>query len=407
MEKMKKRAFLFLTTAAVLLAVSCKAAALKQTTPKTTENYQAKELEYSNNGGYDRLDNGHTAPETAGTLLDRGIQFATRGYFELAIGDFSDAIKQNPYLSEAYILRGKALYASVSDVINIAEKFERVGTHFQAGRQLSKEQTQAYNRAIADFTEAIRLDENNAVAYSDRGDAYSQKGDLDKAIADYNQAIRLNPQYAWAYNDRGNAYHFKGDTDKAIEDYTQAIRYDPQFSYPYHNRGNQYLYRSNNQNKEDLDMAIADFTEAIKLDPNVDDYAYINRGKAYYNKEDYDRAIADYTQAIILNPNYADTYIDRGNAYYKKGDYNQAIADYTQAIILNPYHADPYTNKGDYDWAIADYNRGLAYDNKKDYDRAIADYTQAIKLNPNYAGAYGLRGDAYTDRGKAYYNKKD
>ena len=62
------------------------------------------------------------------------------------------------------------------------------------------------DRAIADYTEAIRLDPKYANAYSNRGVAYSDKGDKDRAIADFTEAIRLDPKYADAYNNRGFAY---------------------------------------------------------------------------------------------------------------------------------------------------------------------------------------------------------
>jgi tetratricopeptide (TPR) repeat protein len=323
-------------------------------------------------------------PKTAGAFLDRGITLARQGEFEMAIADFTEAIKLNPNLSGAYLLRGRAVYASVSDVIDIGEKFERVGVHFKGGWKASDEQLRAYELAITDFTQAIKLASDNAVAYSDRGDTYCQIGDYDKAIADYNQAIRINPQYAWAYNNRANAYHYKGDNDKAVADYTQAIRHDPQFSYPYYNRGNQY------SDKEDYDRAIADYTQAIRLDPG-DVNAYINRGLVYDYKEDYDRAIADYNQAIRLNPNDADIYNNRGDAYYYKEDYDRAIADYTQAIKLAPNDALGY------------YNRGYAYDDKEDYDRAIADFTQAIRLDPDDADTYYWRGVAYDNKGD--YNR--
>jgi outer membrane protein assembly factor BamD (BamD/ComL family) len=51
---MKKRAFLFLATAAVLLAVACNTANLERTSPKTAEDYYARGLEYLENGDYDR-----------------------------------------------------------------------------------------------------------------------------------------------------------------------------------------------------------------------------------------------------------------------------------------------------------------------------------------------------------------
>ena len=68
----------------------------------------------------------------------------------------------------------------------------------------------------------------NAQAYYSRGFAYREKGDFDKAIADHTEAIRLNPKYASAYHNRGTTYSKKGDHDKAIADYTEAIRLEPE-----------------------------------------------------------------------------------------------------------------------------------------------------------------------------------
>ena len=53
---------------------------------------------------------------------------------------------------------------------------------------------------------------NQAINYLNRGWAYSGKGDYDRAIADYNQAMGLHPNYALAYNNRGLAYYHKVTT---------------------------------------------------------------------------------------------------------------------------------------------------------------------------------------------------
>ena len=87
-----------------------------------------------------------------------------------------------------------------------------------------------YDKAIADYTEAIRLDPRNAERLRNRGIAWRSKKEYDKAIADYNEAIRLDPEYALAYNHRGMAWSDKKEYDKAIADYNEAIRLDPKYA---------------------------------------------------------------------------------------------------------------------------------------------------------------------------------
>jgi tetratricopeptide (TPR) repeat protein len=61
-----------------------------------------------------------------------------------------------------------------------------------------------------------------------RGHLRFRKGDYDWAIADFTQAIRLDPNYAKAYISRGGAYHNgKRDYDRAIADFETALRLDP------------------------------------------------------------------------------------------------------------------------------------------------------------------------------------
>jgi len=46
--------------------------------------------------------------------------------------------------------------------------------------------------------------QNLAIAFYNRGNAYVRKGQNDRAIQDYDQAIRLNPNFADAFYNRGN-----------------------------------------------------------------------------------------------------------------------------------------------------------------------------------------------------------
>ena len=130
-----------------------------------------------------------------------------------------------------------------------------------------------------------------ANAYRRRGYAYLKKGDHDRAIADYTEAIRLDPSNASAFTNRASAYDAKRDIDRAIADYTQAIKLNPSDVNAHNYRG--IVYRA----KGDFDRAIVDHTEAIKLNPSdVNSHNY--RGIVYRAKGDFGRAIVDHTEAI-------------------------------------------------------------------------------------------------------------
>ncbi|MFC1597359.1 tetratricopeptide repeat protein [Planctomycetota bacterium] len=65
--------------------------------------------------------------------------------------------------------------------------------------------------------------EQRAIDAYSRGDAHFDKGELDEPIADYTEAIRLKPEDALAYSRRGSIYEMKGEPDLAlVEDLTKV-----------------------------------------------------------------------------------------------------------------------------------------------------------------------------------------
>src|SRR5216684_3591567 len=89
-------------------------------------------------------------------------------------------------------------------------------------------------RIIGDNAETAA---NRAKAYFNRGLAYSSKKDYDRAIADFSEAIRLDPKYAWTYANRGSIRTAKGEFDLAIADLTEAINLDPKYVWAWFLRG--------------------------------------------------------------------------------------------------------------------------------------------------------------------------
>ena len=78
----------------------------------------------------------------------------------------------------------------------------------------------------------------NASGPSRPGAAASFNGkEYDRAIADYGEAIRLSPKDAWAFAHRCEAYESRKDHEAAIADCTEAIRIDPKYGSAWNNRG--------------------------------------------------------------------------------------------------------------------------------------------------------------------------
>src|SRR5262249_5315379 len=76
---------------------------------------------------------------------------------------------------------------------------------------------------IASITAVGAQNPRDAKALSLRGTAYGQAGDYEKALADFSAAIRINPQFYQAYNNRALILLRMGRLDAALSDYNQAI----------------------------------------------------------------------------------------------------------------------------------------------------------------------------------------
>ena len=81
--------------------------------------------------------------------------------------------------------------------------------------------------ALAESSEAIRLDPDHPRGWIERGDLKARLGQYEGAIADYDRAIRVDPRSAAAYLNRSLVKSELGRHDEAIADLDQAMRFDP------------------------------------------------------------------------------------------------------------------------------------------------------------------------------------
>ncbi len=103
--------------------------------------------------------------------------------------------------------------------------------------------------------------EPTAVAYSLRGTVYFDKEDWPRAIADYTEAIRLEPKNGEAYNNRAWTYYRAGRHAEALADADMAVRLLGKAAYVWDTRAHIHAKLGNR------DAAISDFRAALAIDP--------------------------------------------------------------------------------------------------------------------------------------------
>ena len=97
------------------------------------------------------------------------------------------------------------------------------------------------------------------MAFNTRGVLLSGLRQFDRAIADFDAAIRLQPNYSNAFENRGDAYQYKGELDRAIEDYDRAIEFEQKSSRVLYNRAVAFAA------KGDLERAAGEFQRAAEI----------------------------------------------------------------------------------------------------------------------------------------------
>lgn len=172
------------------------------------------------------------------------------------------------------------------------------------------------------------------IAIADDQQACNDPTNVDRQIPSCTRVLAspgLSSQYrSVLLSNRGNAWSSKGEYQRAMSDYDAAIRIDPRSSYAYYNRGILWNEKLNRPN-----LALADFTEFIRVSPNKAD-GYAARGEVLYKMDDYASAIMDFDEAIRLDSTNAVYFGGRGDARRNQGDFDLALADFSEALRLNP-----------------------------------------------------------------------
>ena len=299
------------------------------------------------------------------------------------------------------------------------------------------------DKALADFTSAVRETPDDADVYEKRANLYYYMDKYDLADKDYQKIISLDPGSVMGYMGLGRNANAEKRYLEAVEQFNYVTKLASDYSSGYSFRAESYIgLKKYNEAIDDIIKAldidydnkafhlmqeVADSTmtplvaklkiQATK-NPNNSYWPYC-LGVIHERTKSYKKAIDYYTNSIEkdLSPVTAERI---ANCYSEMGNFTSALEHINHAIALDSTDYDYVMAKADLlyesgdtknaileldkyvnrypEYAFGYYRRGWYKDNSEDIDGAIEDYSMTIVLDPSYAYSYLGRADMYAQK---------
>ncbi|MDR0939553.1 MAG: tetratricopeptide repeat protein [Mediterranea sp.] len=262
-----------------------------------------------------------------------GLRAQRMGRLDYAVKCFKEALaidedfETMSYLSQVYIQTGEYTLAR-----ELLEKMTVMEPHVPhtfltlANVCYVQEDYAAMRKAAS---EAIALEEGNAMAHYLLGKALKGEGDEVENIAHLTQAITLRDDFTEARLARAEAFLALKRYGEAMEDIDTILAHNPEEEVAILLRGKV------REGTDKPDEAENDYRLVTEINP-FNEQAYLYLGQLYIDQKKFTEAIDLFDEAIDLNPNFAEAYKARGHAKLLGGDKEGAAADTKTAMELKP-----------------------------------------------------------------------
>ena len=248
--------------------------------------------------------------------------------------------------------------------------------------------------AEKEFNKILEKNPQNSMAHNGLGLVYYRRttssdmtfrGNMEnyynKALQEFSLAVKNDPNFYQAYDNTGKILFDAGRLNDAEKYFKKALEIRPDYSKGVENYG-RVLFAKNQ-----IDASIDKYREAIRLN-SKNSSAYCNLGEALIRKGDYSTAIKQLQTSLYLFPNSAPVHDLLGRAYELQGNEAAAISEYKKSFLIKPEYLSPYLRLAD------------VYRNRGDDEIAISELRNALSVNPNFYEAKSKIADTSLNVGK-------
>ena len=268
----------------------------------------------------------------------RGLARGQNNQCEAALADFFSAQDLSPNDSLIRIMRSNCELelGRGKDALEDCDKAIAISPRADAFRCRARVHArfQKFDDAISDLDHAISVDVTDDESFFMRGNLLRSKSLNDRdgclsAVADYSEAIKLDDSNAEYFSTRGICEVVLGRIYQAAQDCGRAIGLNSEDPNVYRCRA--YGYMSVSRYEE----AIKDYEKSVYLDSN-NPAAYFLLAEAYRKQKNWSKALDNYRAPVLKEWDNPDIFVGMAECYMNLADDDDAREYLNKALVKRP-----------------------------------------------------------------------